>query len=80
MIKKLSIKGFKSVRQLDLDCRRVNVFIGEPNTGKTNILEALAFWCPDIIGRNKLRFSSFLSSGRSVYGSRYFKTNSDFSR
>jgi len=44
MIKKLSIKGFKSIRQLDLDCRRVNVFIGEPNTGKTNILEALGLW------------------------------------
>jgi hypothetical protein len=26
-----------------LDCRRVNLFIGEPNTGKSNILEALAF-------------------------------------
>ena len=46
MINKLSIRNFKSIRELDLDCRRVNVFIGEPNAGKTNILEALGLWCP----------------------------------
>jgi hypothetical protein len=47
MITKLSIANFKSIRQLDIDCKKVNVFIGEPNTGKSNILEALAFlsWC-----------------------------------
>jgi len=42
MITRLSITNFKSIRQLDLDCKKVNVFIGEPNTGKSNILEALA--------------------------------------
>jgi len=42
MIETLSIRNFKSIRELDLDCRRVNVLIGEPNTGKTNILESLA--------------------------------------
>lgn len=47
MITKLSIANFKSVRQLDIDCKKVNLFIGEPNTGKSNILEALALlsWC-----------------------------------
>jgi len=47
MIKKLSIENFKSVKELDIDCRRVNLFIGEPNTGKSNILEALGLlsWC-----------------------------------
>lgn len=48
MIHKLSIRNFKSIRELDLDCRRVNVFIGEPNAGKTNILEALGLWCPGV--------------------------------
>ena len=43
MITKLSISNFKSIRQLDLDCKKINLFIGEPNTGKSNILEALAF-------------------------------------
>jgi len=47
MITKLSISNFKSVRQLDIECKKVNLFIGEPNTGKSNILEALGFlsWC-----------------------------------
>ena len=47
MITKLSVSNFKSVRQLDIECKKVNLFIGEPNTGKSNILEALAFmsWC-----------------------------------
>jgi AAA15 family ATPase/GTPase len=47
MITKLSVSNFKSIRQLDIDCKKVNLFIGEPNTGKSNILEALALmsWC-----------------------------------
>lgn len=48
MIHKLSIRNFKSIRELDLDCRRVNVFIGEPNAGKTNVLEAIGLWCPGV--------------------------------
>jgi len=40
-VKELRIENFKSIRQLRLDCRRVNLFIGEPNTGKSNILEAI---------------------------------------
>lgn len=40
MIEKLTIKNFKSIKELDIDCRRINLFIGEPNTGKSNILEA----------------------------------------
>jgi hypothetical protein len=47
MISKLSIRNFKSIKELDIDCARVNLFIGEPNTGKSNILEALGLlsWC-----------------------------------
>ena len=47
MITKLNISNFKSVRQLDIECKKVNLFIGEPNTGKSNILEALGLlsWC-----------------------------------
>jgi AAA15 family ATPase/GTPase len=41
MIEKLAIKKFKSIKELDIDCRRINLFIGEPNTGKSNILEAI---------------------------------------
>src|SRR5260370_12316 len=45
MIKALTISRFKSIERLDLPCRKVNVFIGAPDTGKTNILEALYFLC-----------------------------------
>lgn len=41
MIKHLQIKNFKSIKELEFDCSRVNLFIGEPNTGKSNILEAV---------------------------------------
>ena len=47
MITKLSVSNFKSIRHLDIDCKKVNLFIGEPNTGKSNILESLGLlsWC-----------------------------------
>lgn len=47
MISQLLIENFKSIRKLDLNCRKINIFIGEPNTGKSNILEALGLlsWC-----------------------------------
>ncbi len=42
MIKTLSVKNFKSIKELGIDCKKINLFIGEPNTGKSNILEALS--------------------------------------
>jgi AAA15 family ATPase/GTPase len=41
MIEELEIVNFKSIKNLRLRCKRVNLLIGEPNTGKSNILEAL---------------------------------------
>lgn len=41
MIKRLKIERFKSIKSLELECRRINLFIGEPNVGKSNILESL---------------------------------------
>lgn len=41
MIASLAIQRFKSIQSLTLACRKINVFIGPPDTGKTNILEAL---------------------------------------
>jgi len=66
MITKLSVSNFKSVRQLDIECKKVNLFIGEPNTGKSNILEALGFvgWlgqAGDIPLSNNIRFQTMPS-------------------
>jgi hypothetical protein len=41
MIRELRVRNLKSVKAADLSCKRVNVFIGEPNTGKSNVLEAI---------------------------------------
>ena len=40
MFKNIKISHFKSIKEIELDCSRVNLFIGGPNTGKSNILEA----------------------------------------
>lgn len=45
MIKDLEIQNFKSIKHLKLDCKKINIFIGEPNTGKSNILESLGVFC-----------------------------------
>jgi AAA15 family ATPase/GTPase len=44
MIKELEVKNFKSLRNLKLNCTRVNLFIGKPNTGKSNILESVGIF------------------------------------
>jgi len=44
MITKLWIKNFKLIKELSLDCKRINVFIGEPNSGKSNILETIGLF------------------------------------
>lgn len=41
MVKSVSIKNFKSLKDVSFESKRVNIFIGEPNTGKSNLLEAL---------------------------------------
>ncbi len=57
MITQLTVERFKSVRQLNMDCRRVNLLIGEPNTGKSNVLEALGLvsWCGTANPNRKLK-------------------------
>jgi len=44
MVNHLQIKNFKSIKDLNLDCKRINVFVGKPNVGKSNILEALSLF------------------------------------
>src|SRR2546426_117639 len=48
MLERISIQNFKSVRNVELEAGRVNLFIGEPNSGKSNILEALALLCGEV--------------------------------
>ena len=43
MIEKIHIKNFKSIYDLEIEVGRVNLFIGENGSGKSNLLEALVF-------------------------------------
>jgi AAA15 family ATPase/GTPase len=44
-IKYVNVHNFKSIADLKLeDCRRINLFIGYPNVGKSNVLEALSLF------------------------------------
>lgn len=45
LIKNIEIKNFKSIRYQKIEgCKRINVFIGYPNVGKSNILEAIGLY------------------------------------
>jgi hypothetical protein len=49
MISRVTIANYKSIESADFQARRVNVFIGEPNSGKSNILEAVGIASPRAI-------------------------------
>jgi hypothetical protein len=49
MISRVTIANYKSIESADFEARRVNVFIGEPNSGKSNILEAVGLLSPDVL-------------------------------
>lgn len=51
-LKWVEIEGFKSIKKARFEPKRINVLIGEPNTGKSNILEALSLLRP-LIGADK---------------------------
>jgi AAA15 family ATPase/GTPase len=38
----VNIRNFKSLKHVDMQTSRVNLFIGKPNSGKSNLLEAMA--------------------------------------
>ncbi|MGQ9806851.1 MAG: AAA family ATPase, partial [Chlorobiales bacterium] len=44
MINALTIENFKSIETLELKPKRINLFVGKPNAGKSNILEALSLF------------------------------------
>lgn len=53
MTKNLLIKNFKSIKEMILECKRINIFVGKPNVGKSNILEALSiFNLPYAVNQN----------------------------
>lgn len=52
-ISTLRIRNFKSIKDMTINPRRVNLIIGEPNVGKSNVLEAMS-----LLGGHPFRFAS----------------------
>jgi AAA15 family ATPase/GTPase len=52
--KNIHISNFKSLKSVTLnDCKRINVLIGKPNVGKSNILEAIGLFSLPYVKYNK---------------------------
>jgi len=71
-IKRVHIKNFKSIVDLPLDLAPINVFIGENGSGKSNILEALAFAAA--AAANKLDNEFLVSRGIRVTDPRFMRS------
>jgi len=52
MITKGQIKNFKTLKDLSFPCTRMNLFIGDTSTGRSNILEALTLFSRGTTKRN----------------------------
>lgn len=50
MIERLTVKNYKSLENVALDLRPLNVFVGPNNAGKSNILDCLEFLYDFVIG------------------------------
>lgn len=47
------ISNFKSINTCEIyDCNRINLFIGRPNVGKSNLLEALSSFSIPYLSEN----------------------------
>ena len=68
-IKNIHIQNFKSIKDLKFNTNRVNVFIGEPNAGKSNILEALSFFSVNAMENNFRQMIRFKSTSNLFYDS-----------
>jgi AAA15 family ATPase/GTPase len=54
--KNIHISNFKSLKDVTLsDCKRINVLIGKPNVGKSNILEAIGLFSLPYLKYNKIK-------------------------
>lgn len=58
LIENIEIKNFKSIRHQKIEgCKRVNVFLGYPNVGKSNILEALGIYSSFQLKNHSFKFN-----------------------
>ena len=62
LIRNISIENFKSIKKATIeDCSEINIFIGEPNVGKSNILEVISlFYYSDSLKNNSVPLTDFI--------------------
>ncbi len=49
----INIENFKSIKYCEIqNCKRINLFIGRPNVGKSNIIEALSLFTVPYLKEN----------------------------
>ena len=54
----IHISNFKSIRESEIsDCKRINLIIGRPNVGKSNILESLSLFSTPYLTENTSKSS-----------------------
>lgn len=60
-INHISIRNFKSIKSCEVtSCKRINLFIGRPNVGKSNIIEALSLFSIPALKESSLKKLSTL--------------------
>ena len=70
MITKIKIENFKSIQNLDLELGRLNIFIGANGSGKSNILEGIAF--ASVAAQDKLDKEFFKNRGIRVTQPKFY--------
>ncbi len=73
MLDRIRIQNFRVLKNLEINgFRNINIFIGEPNTGKTSILEALYIYFGDLKKDNSIL--EILESRRMIIDDDCFKS------
>lgn len=72
LVRKVTIENYKSVKKLSLELGRVNVLIGANGSGKSNILEAIAYG--SAASRGKLDNEYLAPRGIRVVGPRFTRS------
>jgi hypothetical protein len=74
-VSKIHINNFKSIKDMNFESEKINLFIGEPNVGKSNILESLAFVSMAKYSVNfDLTFVRFIQMVDLIYNQDFTKT------
>src|SRR5437867_3582099 len=52
----IEINNFKSIRRIEMKPQRINIFVGKPNVGKSNMIEAISLYGADHVSKSVSEF------------------------